>query len=204
MTSRAARPFTPGVAAPRTGVIRSGAVTASAALAILALLLPAAGERTAARGWFVRFGADPWSYSPADLEIPERSRLATFVHLGDDGTAIELTVTVREDTASRAGGPALRTGDGFAVWSGTWKGTKEGAIDVDLAFRMSSKVIFLEPPDARKIAATVHGRHLLTPEGPLVPLAYAYPADAAPLRKQLFETCCSVPGRDPACRTVRR
>ncbi len=180
-------------------------MTASAALAILMLLVPGAGERAAARGWFVRFGADPWTYAPiADDGRADRSRVATFVHLGDDGTAIQLTVTVREDTTSRAGGPALSAADGFAVWSGTWKGAREGAIELDLAFRLSSNVSFVEPPGARKVAMTVHGRHLLTAEGPLVPLAYAYPTDAAPLRKQLFETCCSVPGRDPACRTVRR
>jgi hypothetical protein len=180
-------------------------VTASTALAILALLVPAAGERTAARGWFVRFAADPWTYAAiTDDGHAERTRLATFVHLGDDGTAMQLTVTVREDTASRAGGPELSSADGFAVWSGTWKGTKEGTLELDLAFRLSSNVIFVEPPGARKITAEVHGRHLVTPEGPLMPLAYAYPTDAAPLRKQLFETCCSVPGRDPACRTVRR
>jgi len=180
-------------------------VTVAAVLAIAALLAPSAGgERAVQRGWYVRFGEDAWTYSPASDEIqPQRTRQATFLHLGDDGTALQLAVTVREDTGSRAGQPVLSGGDGFAVWSGTWK-RADGGIEVELGFRMSSKVVFAAPPGVWKIAATLHGRHLQTPDGPLVPLGFAYPVDAASLRRQLFELCCSVPGRDPACRAVRR
>jgi len=179
-------------------------VTASTVLAIVALLTTGAGERAAPRGWFVRFGDDGWAYSPPVQDTgPERTRPATFVHFGEDGTAIQLTVTVREDTASRAGAPALVAADGFVVWSGNWRRTPSGALEIDLALRLSSGVVG-DPPLAPKISATAHGRHLLTADGPLVPLAFAYPVDAATLRKQLFESCCSVPGRDPACRSVRR
>ncbi len=181
-----------------------GGVTASTVLAIAALLSTGAGERAAPRGWFVRFGDDAWAYAPLEPDgEPERSRPATFVHFGEDGTAIQLTVTVREDTASRAGAPTLSGGDGFVVWSGTWRRTQSGAIDLELALRLSSKVVG-DPPLAPKISATAHGRHLLTADGALVPLAYAYPVDTATIRRQLFEACCSVPGRDPACRSVRR
>jgi hypothetical protein len=178
-------------------------VTASTVLAIAAILT-GAGERAVPRGWFVRFGDDAWAYAPPEPDGgPERSRPASFVHFGEDGTAIQLTVTLREDTSSGAGAPKLSAMDGFVVWSGTWRRTQSGAVDVELALRLSSKVVG-DPPLTPKISATAHGRHLLTSDGALVPLAFAYPVDAATVRKQLFEYCCSVPGRDPACRSVRR
>lgn len=178
-------------------------MTASTVLAILALLT-GAGDRAAPRGWYVRFGDDAWAYSPQELESgPERTRPATFVHFGEDGTAIQLTVTIREDTGSRAGAPTLAVADGFVVWSGSWKRMQSGALELDLALRLSSRVVG-DPPLAPKISASAHGRHILTADGPLVPLAYAYPVDSATLRRQLYESCCSVPGRDPACRSVRR
>ncbi len=180
-------------------------MTLSTVLALVALLAPGAvGDRAAPRGWYVRFAEDAWAYSPPDLDGgPERARAATFVHFGEDGTAIQLTVTVREETSSRAGAPTLSGGDGFVVWSGNWRRTPSNAIEIELALRLSSKVVG-DPPLTPKVSATAHGRHLLTADGPLVPLAYAYPVDAATIRKQLFEYCCAVPGRDPACRAVRR
>jgi hypothetical protein len=181
-----------------------GAVNAPTVLALLALLVPTAGaDRGAARGWFVRFADDPWAYAPiTDEARPTRTRPATFLHLGDDGTALQLIATVSEETYAR-GRPGI-VGEGFAIWAGTWRRGASGGIEVELDFRVSSNVVFTEAPGARKFTATIHGRHLLTDEGPLVPLTFAYPADAAPLRKALFETCCSTPGRDAACRTIRR
>lgn len=179
-------------------------MTAPAVLAILALLVPGAGPRLPARGWFVRFGGDAWTYSPAEPDTPlARARPATFLHLAEDGTAIQLAVAVSEDTASRAGSPALSDGGGFVVWSGTWRRTSAGEVEIDVALRLSTDVGG-QPPLSSKYAATVHGRHLLTADGPFLPLGFAYPVDSTGLRKQLFEYCCSVPGRDPACRGVRR
>ena len=180
-------------------------VTASAVIAIVALLAPSAGaDRGPTRGWYVRFGGEAWTYSPGgDDVLPERTRPATFLHLGEDGTALQLAVTVREDTTAYAGRPVL-SGDGFAVWSGTWRRAPSGDVEVDLDFRLSSNVVFAQPPGNWKFTATVHGRHLMSADGPFVPLGFAYPDDAAVLRRQLYEYCCAVPGRDPACRAVRR
>jgi hypothetical protein len=179
-------------------------VTAPAFLAILALLVPGAGPRLPQRGWFVRLGADAWTYSPAEADATlARTRPATFLHLADDGTAIQLAVAVTEDTSSRAGSPALSDAGGFVVWSGTWRRTSDGEVEIDVALRLSTE-IGGQTPLSSKYAATVHGRHLLTADGPFLPLGFAYPVDSTGLRKQLFEFCCSVPGRDPACRAVRR
>jgi hypothetical protein len=180
-------------------------VTGPAVLAILALLVPTAGERAVPHGWFLRLGDDAWAYSPTDDDLPpERTRGAMFLHLGDDGTALQLMVTVREDTSSRAGRPTLSPDDGFAMWAGTWRRGPAGEVVVELGFRLSSKVVFNDPPGARTLSAAVHGRHLLAGDGPYVPIGFAYPADTALLRRQLFETSCGGSRRDPACRTVRR